>query len=99
MLPASAAAMKYANCLKVNLIGLDRSWAARYPEAGRALRIDRAAHIVIDLRRVYIPNRGQCGERLRTPIDPQIDDRPRDFAHDQQTRGMNRSGLAAALGA
>src|SRR5271170_6699296 len=98
MLPVSAAAMKYASCLKVNFIGVDDSWVTRHPEAGRALRIECAAHIVIDLRRVYIPNRGQRGERLRAPVDAQIDNRPADVAHDQQARGMNRPGLATPLG-
>jgi len=96
MLPVSAAAMKYASCLNVNFIRVDFSRVSGYAEAWGLLRIDGPAHIIIDLRGVDLPHGGKRSDRLlRAPVDAQIDDRPADFAHDEEACGVDRSGFSA----
>src|SRR3984957_13005910 len=113
MLPVSAAAMKKANCRRVNFIlgaasaahadYSDRlpgvpSWIAGHAESGCLAGGQGAAHIIVDLRSVNAPQRRQGGDGIRvTPIDPQVDDGPRHLAHHQESRRVNRAGFASAL--
>src|SRR5580692_4752899 len=95
MLPVSAAAIKYASCRKVNFIPPAISQIARDAEARGSAGIERAANIVVDLRRVNIPECGERAERIMlAPVDPQIDDGPTHLVHHQEPRGMHRTRLA-----
>src|SRR5271154_6165102 len=70
------------------------TWHAK---ARRMRRIDGPQYVVLELRRVDVPDRAERGDRVGfAPIDAQIRNRPRNFAHDQQTGRVNRPRLTAA---
>src|SRR3984957_10672898 len=98
MLPVSAAAIKYASCRKVNFIRPANSQITGDAEARSGAGVERAAHIVVDLRRVNVPGGRKRAERIMiVPVHPQIDDRPAHLVHHQQPRGMHRTRFAAPL--
>src|SRR5882724_6694142 len=82
----------------MNLVPSASSQIPRHTKYWRGCGLDRATHVILDLRCVDIPNYFERGNRVMVdPIDAQIHDRPRDIAHDEQAGRVNRPRLSTPL--